>query len=491
MRAQWTTGVSSIFCACAVAELVALSSIDFMAHRIASDEARLVATQGIADRVIGALMPAALSHDGRLIAFVSRRCSVSARPCCQDLYTLDRSTGLTTLESISLDGSRANADSQGPSLSSDGQILAFQTFASNLVAGDLPLESGRVVVRDRRNGVLRTPTSSLQEPANGESGQPMVAASGMAVAFTSAATNLVAGPDRNGSQTDIYVWRLQDSTIFRVSVDSNGVQPSTGSSYSPSVSRDGELVAFVSTARLAPEDTNDVADVYIRDLQRGITSLVSAGVGRPSDAPSYWPRLSTDGRYVAFVSKSANFAPRDRNQESDVYLYEVATQSIALVSATSRGEAANASSSRPAISADGRNVVFQSVASNLGPRSGCPPHVPDKNLLPDVYLFDRLTGCVTRISGSPTREWWTPSVAPAISGSGALITFSSTQPISEDDVTTDLDLFLYIRPNSLSRLPAAHCSVPQAASAPVASPSGWYRCPEGGGDARGTSPTAR
>ncbi len=280
---------------------------------------------------------------------------------------LDRSTGLTTLESIGLDGSPANADSQGPSLSSDGRILAFQTFASNLVSGDMPLGSGRVVVRDRRDGVLRTPKGSLQETPNGESGQPIVAASGMAVAFTSAATNLVAGPDRNGSQSDIYLWRLESSTITRVSVDSNGVQSSIGTSYSPSVSRDGELVAFVSTARLAAEDANDVADVYIRDLQRGVTSLVSAGVGRrPLDAQSYWPQLSADGRYVAFVSKSANLAPRDRNQESDVYLYEVATQSIALVSDTSKGEAANASSSRPAISADGRNVVFQSVASNLG-----------------------------------------------------------------------------------------------------------------------------
>ena len=125
MRAQWTAGVSSIFCACAFAELVALSSIDIVAHRIASDEARLVARQGIADHRIGTLMLAALSHDGRLIAFVSRSRRGSARDCCQDLYTLDRSTGLTTLESIGLDGSPANADSQNPSLSSDGQILAF------------------------------------------------------------------------------------------------------------------------------------------------------------------------------------------------------------------------------------------------------------------------------------------------------------------------------------------------------------------------------
>jgi Tol biopolymer transport system component len=447
MRLQWIAGASSIFAACVGAELVA-TSIDVMARHLAVDEARLVRAQGIADRRIGSLMPAALSHDGQLIAFVAQDPRVAGRPCCQHVYTLDRSTGLTTLESLSLDGHRANEDSQDPSLSADGQILAFVTFASNVMSGDMPPGSGRVVVRHRRTGVLRTPEGWLQKTPNGESSQPAVAGNGIAVAFTSAATNLVAEPDRNGSQTDIYLWRLEDATITRVSVDSNGVQPSIGTSYSPTVSRDGDLVGFVSTARLAPEDTNDVQDVYIRDLRRGVTSLVSATGRQPLDAPSYWPQLSADGRYLAFVSKSAKVGPRDRNQDSDVYVYEAATRSITLVSATATGATANASSSRPAISAEGRYVVFQSMASNLATRAGCPSRVPDENLLADVYLLDRVTGCMTRVSGSSAREWWTPSVAPAISGSGYIVTFSSSQPIGEDDVTTDFDLFLYTRTGS-------------------------------------------
>jgi Tol biopolymer transport system component len=423
------------------------------------DEARLVTTQGIADRRTGTLMPAALSHDGRLIAFVAQDHSVSGPICCQHVYTLDRSTGVTALESISPDGSRANGDSQGPGLSSDGQIIAFETFASNLVSGDMPLGSRRVVVRDRRSGLLRTPAGPLQETPNGDSCQPVVAGSGIAVAFTSAATNLVAAPDRNGSENDVYLWRLEDETITRVSVDSNGVQPSIGTSYSPTLSSDGKRVAFVSTARLAPEDTNDVPDVYVRDLQCGVTSLARAATGTTSsNAPSYRPQLSADGRYVVFVSKSSSLAPRDRNDDSDVFVYDVATRSITLVSATAAGDTANAWSSRPAISADGRYVVFQSVASNLGTRRGCPPRAPDENLLADVYLLDRTTGCVTRISGSPAQEWWTPSVAPAISGSGNIVVFSSSHPISRDDVTTDFDLFVYVR-NESRRAPPGRPSV--------------------------------
>ena len=442
------------------AELVA-ASIEGMAHPMIVDEARLVSTQGIADRRAGALMPAALSHDGRLIAFVAQDRSASGPICCQHVYTLDRSTGLTTLETFSPDGSRANGDSQSPGLSSDGQILAFETVASNLVSGDMPLGSRRVVVRDRRSGLQRTPAGPHRETPNGDSDQPVVAGSRIAVAFTSAATNLVAESDKNGSENDIYLWRLEDATITRVSVDTNGVQSSIGASYSPTLSSDGTRVAFVSTARLAAEDTNDVSDVYIRDLQRGVTSMARAVTGTtPSNAPSYSPQLSADGRYVAFVSKSANLAPRDRNQDSDVFVYEVATRSITLVSATAAGDTANALSSRPAISADGRYVIFQSVASNLRTSRGCPPRARDENLLPDVYLLDRTTGCVTRISGSPAREWWTPSVAPAISGSGKIVAFSSSQPIGEDDVTTDFDLFVYIRTESRTAPVGRTVSVP-------------------------------
>jgi Tol biopolymer transport system component len=325
----------------------------------------------------------------------------------------------------------------------------------------MPLGSRRVVVRDRRSRLLRTPAGPRRETPNGDSDQPVVAGSGIAVAFTSAATNLVAESDKNGRENDIYLWRLEDATITRVSVDSNGVQSSIGASYSPTLSSDGTRVAFVSTARLAAEDTNDVSDVYIRDLQRGVTSMARAVTGTtPSNAPSYSPQLSADGRYVAFVSKSANLAPRDRNQDSDVFVYEVATRSITLVSATAAGDTANALSSRPAISADGRYVIFQSVASNLRTSRGCPPRARDENLLPDVYLLDRTTGCVTRISGSPAREWWTPSVAPAISGSGKVVAFSSSQPISEDDVTTDFDLFVYIRTESRTAPVGRTVSVP-------------------------------
>ena len=209
----------------------------------------------------------------------------------------------------------------------------------------------------------------------------------------------------------------------------SGVRPSLGGSHSPSVSHDGQWVVFVSTARLAPEDSNAVADVYLRDMRRGMTSLVSRGMGSaPADGPSYSPVLSADGRYAAFVSNAGNLVARDHNGDSDVYVYDIQVGAMSLVSTTSTGAAANADSRRPAISGDGRYIVFQSLASNLGSGPGCRGAISDTNLLPDVYLHDRTTRCVTRISGSAQKEWWTPSVAPAIDASGTLVVFSSTQP---------------------------------------------------------------
>jgi len=168
---------------------------------------------------------------------------------------------------------------------------------------------------------------------------------------------------------------------------------------------------------------------------------VSRGAaGTRADAGSFSPALSADGRYVAFVSMATNLGATDRNSDSDIYIHDVATGATTLVSATARRETANSGSRRPALSADGRLVVYQSVASNLGSATECPPTSPDTNLLPDIYVFDRSTRCVTRISGSPAADWWSPSVAAAIDGAGTIVLFSSTQPV-DAEVTTDFNLF--------------------------------------------------
>jgi Tol biopolymer transport system component len=163
-------------------------------------------------------------------------------------------------------------------------------------------------------------------------------------------------------------------------------------------------------------------------------------VASAQNGASAFPALSADGRYVAFESLAA-LDRRDRNNDRDVYIFDVAARTTTLVSMTSKGQAANAASRRPALSDAGEVVAYQSLASNLGSRPGCPRTIRDTNLLPDVYAFDRGRSCVARISGSSSAEWWTPSVAPVIDSSGRTIVFSSAQPSDADDPTTDFDLF--------------------------------------------------
>jgi Tol biopolymer transport system component len=410
-----------------------------------ASSARALARQRIRAHAAGTLKPAALDDEGRLIAFVSQRAGTSMDVCCRNVYVIDRTTGLITQESLSDDASSLRGDSDAPSLSADGRMIAFETVARSPLADPHKISRRRIIVRDRQNGRLRTPSSARGLEPDGDTGEPALSGNGQVVAFTSDAMNLVPGGDANGDQTDIYLWHLEDSTIARVSVDSDGVQPVSGASYSATVSRDGTWVAFVSTARLADEDTNDLPDVYLRDVTRGRTFLVSRGLdGGPANGVSHSPALSADGRYVAFVSMATNLAPRDRNHDTDVFVHDIATGVTTLVSATADGDTANAGSRAPRLSADGRLIVFQSAASNLGSRRGgrgCAHPRPDTNLLPDVYLMDRVTGCVTRISGSAGAEWWSPSVAPAINGSGQVILFSSSQPVDDDEVVCQLNLF--------------------------------------------------
>ena len=261
------------------------------------------------------------------------------------------------------------------------------------------------------------------------------------VVFTSDATNLVSEPDANGRQTDIYAWQLETGRITRISVDSHGAQPSAGSSHSPRVSRDGAVVAFVSTARLASADTNTVADVYVRDVRHGITVLASGGVDSAHDGPSSSPAISADGRYVAFESLAA-LDPKDRNNDRDVYIFDVTARTTTLVSMTSKGQSANAASRRPALSDDGEVVAYESLASNLGSRPGMSTG-RQRHESPSRRVRVRpCDAAAWRASAAlRARNGGHRASRQPIDASGGTIVFSSAQPSDADDPTTDFDLF--------------------------------------------------
>jgi Tol biopolymer transport system component len=187
-----------------------------------------------------------------------------------------------------------------PVTSADGRWVAFDSLASNLVAGDTNAIDD-VFVRDRTTGTTeRVSVSTSGAQGNAISNAPAISADGRFVAFESSATNLVRG-DTNGA-SDIFVRDRQARTTERISVATNGAQ-ANGASHQAAISADGRFVAFASDAsNLVPSDTNNTTDIFVRDRQTHTTERVSVssngieGTGFSAD-----PSLSADGRFVAFT----------------------------------------------------------------------------------------------------------------------------------------------------------------------------------------------
>jgi Tol biopolymer transport system component len=271
----------------------------------------------------------------------------------------------TTRVSLSAGNTQGNFHSLWGAVSADGRYAAFQSTASNLVIGDLNGHLPDVFVRD-----LLTPTTLMVSvdssggAANGGSIAPSMSADGRYVAFESDASNLVAG-DSNGMR-DIFVHDLSTGVTERVSVDSNGFE-ANGPSYFASISADGRWVAFESDAtNLVPAERNSVRDVFVHDRQTGQTKRASVNVsGGIGNAASTWPSISGDGRYVAFMSDATNLVANDVNGFTDVFVKDMVSGVVLLATADTSGVQGNAASMSPSISSDGRVVAFASDASNL------------------------------------------------------------------------------------------------------------------------------
>jgi Tol biopolymer transport system component len=230
------------------------------------------------------------------------------------MYVMDRETSTLTLETPALNRASPHGSSGYPRLSGDGRYLVFESDGADLVSGPDTNNTLDVFVRDR---LLRTTTrvsAATDGGGNHSSEAPAISDDGEMVAFESRATNLVAGLDANGSLRDVYLLRLGTNTVIRASVGSDGRQRSDGESHSASLSGDGRFLAFVSSADLwaGPERRERAlrqSAIYVRDMVNGDTSCASCaggfGEGRASD-----PHLSADGRFVVFVAGRSRPARR-------------------------------------------------------------------------------------------------------------------------------------------------------------------------------------
>jgi Tol biopolymer transport system component len=253
---------------------------------------------------------------------------------------------------------------------------------------------------------------------------------GTHVAFQSASANLVPG-DTNAA-VDIFVLELSSGAVERASVANDGSQSSLGG-YEPAVSSGGRYVAFSSNStELVAGDTNNATDVFVRDRLLGTTELVSVSSGGVhGNTHSRDPVLSADGRFVAFESQSSNLVAGAGGGQ--IFLRDRTLGTTVVVSVSSSGALSAIGSHDPAISADGRFVVFQSASTNLVPGDAAPAAGGNGW---DVFVRDTLLGTTELVSATPSGGFPNAgALRPAISGNGRYVGFES----GASDLTPGVD----------------------------------------------------
>ena len=264
-----------------------------------------------------------ISADGRFVGFASTASNlVEGGNHTSHVYVRDRRRQRTSQVDVSSRDQAANRFSYGIALSADGRYAAFNSQATNLVAHDTN-NTWDIFVRDLVDG--RTSRVNLSDDgaaANTFSYLPAISGDGRLVAFESDATNLVAGDTNEASE--VFARDLDDDSTERVSANADGGAPNKYCG-SPDVSRDGRWVAFAGNAtNLVDDDTNGVSDVFVRDRTRGSTERASVNSdGTESNGYSGFPSLSRTGQYVAFVSTATNLVPDDTNGTADVFVHDL------------------------------------------------------------------------------------------------------------------------------------------------------------------------
>ncbi|MFZ5849015.1 MAG: TolB family protein [Actinomycetota bacterium] len=240
-----------------------------------------------------------------------------------------------------------------------------------------------------------------------------------------------------GDATEVS-WR-----VHRVSVATDGTPASAPdddqAAYRvPSISDDGRFVAFSSSAEsLVAGDDNGVADVFVHDRRTNRTRRISVGPsGRQAGGSSFAPAISGDGRFVVFASRATNLARADRDRRPDVYLHDRRTGVTRLVSVEVPAPWSRGDQLAPAVSVHGSYVAFSAhrVRRDVGSVSV-------------VFLRDRRTGTTERVAGTVTGY----TSGPQLSARGRFVAVTSTAALTPDDTDESSDVFVVDRATGVVR----------------------------------------
>lgn len=340
------------------------------------------------------------------------------------------------LVSVPFSGSSANGASVFPSIDAAGNVIAFRSEASDLVPGDANTLADVFVRYTTSNQTTCASVATSGVPGDGPSGAPDISSDARFVVFESSASDLV--PGDSNAKWDVFRRDLVSGETTLVSSGSAG-QPADGDSRSPSVSSDGRYVAFVSGATdIVSGDTNGYEDVFVRDMQSMATvraSVSATGTQLPADSSA--PAISGDGRRVAFVTVSGAVVAGDTNGVSDVFVRDLDAMTTVRASISSTGDQGNLGSFSPASNRDGTVVAFESMATNLVSA--------DENGVRDIIVRDFAAGTTVRASLSSSGSQADAGCqSPSLSEDGRYVAFSSAAAtLVHSDRNEASDVFLH------------------------------------------------
>jgi dipeptidyl aminopeptidase/acylaminoacyl peptidase len=368
----------------------------------------------------GDSFPTGISTNGQFALFESSASDLVANDTnkASDIFMRDLGSGLTTLVSVSTNGTSGNGTSRGSVMTGDGRYVAFVSTASNLVSGDTN-NSADVFVRDLQAG--KTTLVSVGASTNSES--PEITPDGRYVAFYSTATNLVPGVATNG---DIFVRDLLAGNTTWASTNARAIAQSvTGStnfvSCNYSISDDGQFVAFEACTN-PPSGSTALGIVLRYHLPTGLTDIICTNANVPlASFPNLHDLAMTpDGRFTAYVGNVSG-------TNTAIYLWDAQTGTNTLVSAKPDNSGpADGFCDSPVVSSNGQFVAFVSTASNLVASTLTGGW--------HVYLRDLQAG-VTQLLDADTNGVGVgvaPTLVPALSADGSVVAFDSANLLSDN-----------------------------------------------------------
>lgn len=329
--------------------------------------------------------------EGRFVIF---RTTVPGAP--RQIFWRDRRTGITRLVSHAPDGSPADADTTSPVISSDGQTVAFVSYAANLVANDTNGDPDVFVWSAANDAVVRASVGSGGEEADDASDAPTLSGDGSVIAFTTNATTIA--PIGNDGTSTRKVVRIDRVTGERTVISRHSATGDPADGSDPMLSEDGNRLVFQSFKDVRGDINTYAWDIFVYDHAQGsVRPVTLTSDGLPHDGAGSClscgttPAISGDGKWVTFADASSNLLPGVSDGRFHLWLVEVDacapspdTCHIQLMDRAADGTPADADAPnrRAPLSHDGRYASFASEAANLGAPHGAYPH-------DNVFVFDR------------------------------------------------------------------------------------------------------